>query len=120
MLAVQTPIWAELRNVIDMSIAAAFIQKVDLYNKADWSLGVFGDENLFSVENYQAARQVAPIANAYWKNNKCMSPIAGGVAIRAKVALNSDHVTVDIDGKLNKVRDGIDLPGLKADQWWWD
>lgn len=103
-----------------MSIAAAFIQKVDLYNKADWSLGVFGDENLFSVENYQAARQVAPIANAYWKNNKFMSPIAGGVAIRAKVALNSDRVTVDADGKLNKVRDGVDLSGLQPGQWWWD
>lgn len=119
-LAERTPIWAELRNVIDMSIAAAFIQKVDLYNKADWSLGVFGDENLFSVENYQAARQVAPIANAYWKNNKFMSPIAGGVAIRAKVALNSDRVTVDADGKLNKVRDGVDLSGLQPGQWWWD
>ena len=119
-LAEQTPIWAELRNVIDMSIAAAFIQKTDLYSKADWSLGVLGDETLFSVEKYSAATQVAPIANAYWKNNKFMSPIAGGVAIQAKIALNSDRVTVDNDGKLNEVRDRVDLSGLKGGQWWWD
>ena len=106
--------------MIDLSIAAAFIQKMDLYNKADWSLGVLGDENRFSVENYTAATHVAPIANAYWKNGKFMSPIAGGVAIQAKVALNSDHVTVDTDGKLNEIRDKIDLSDLKPGQWWWD
>ena len=119
-LAEVTPIWAELRNVIDMSITAAFIQKMDLYTQADWSLGVLGDENLFPVEKYSAATQVAPIANAYWKNNKFMSPIAGGVSIQAKIALNSDNITVDKEGKLNGVRKGVDLSGLQADQWWWD
>jgi len=119
-LAEATPIWAELRNVIDMSITAAFIQKMDFYTQADWSLGVLGDENLFPVEKYSAATQVAPIANAYWKNGKFMSPIAGGVSIQAKIALNSDNVTVDKEGKLNGVRDGIDLSGLEAGQWWWD
>ena len=59
-LAEQTPIWAELRNVIDLSIAAAFIQKMDLYNKADWSLGVLGDENRFSVENYTCLLYTSP------------------------------------------------------------
>ena len=119
-LAEVTPIWAELRNVIDMSVAAAFIQKVDLYDKADWSLGVFGDESRFPVENYEAATQVAPIANAYWKNNNFMSPIAGGVAIQARVALNSDHLTVDAEGKVDKVYDSVQLDGLKPGQWWWD
>lgn len=119
-LAEQTPIWAELRNVIDLSIAAAFIQKMDFYSKANWSLGVLGDESLYPVEKYPAATHVAPIANAYWKNGKFMSPIAGGVAIQAKIALNSDHVTVDTDGKLNEIRDEIDLSGLKPGQWWWD
>ena len=119
-LAEATPIWAELRNVIDMSITAAFIQKMDLYTQADWSLGVLGDENLFPVEKYSAATQVAPIANAYWKNNKFMSPIAGGVSIQAKIALNSDNITVDKEGKLNEVRKSVDLSGLQAGQWWWD
>ena len=119
-LAEATPIWAELRNVIDMSVAAAFIQKVDLYGQADWSLGVLGDESRFPVEKYSAATQVAPITNAYWKNDKFMSPIAGGVSIQARVALSSDHVTVDTEGVVNKVRDSIQLNGLNAGQWWWD
>jgi hypothetical protein len=119
-LAKATPIWAELRNVIDMSVAAAFIQKANLYAKADWSLGALGDEKRFPVELYQAPTQVQPIANAYWKNGKFMSPIAGGVQIQARVALNSDRVTVDSKGEINQVRDNIDLSDLSVGQWWWD
>ena len=119
-LAEKTPIWAELRNVIDMSIAAAFIQKVDMYNKADWSLGVFGDESRFPVEKYTAATQVAPVTNAFWKNGSFMSPIAGGVQFQARIALNSDHVTVDDQGEVNKVRDSVQFDGLEPGQWWWD
>jgi hypothetical protein len=114
------PIWAELRNVIDMSVAAAFIQKMDLYNKASWSLGVFGDETQFATEKYQAPTQVAPVANAFWKGGQFMALVAGGVSIQAKVALNSDRVTVDTEGKINEVRDSIDLSDLREGQWWWD
>ena len=63
---------------------------------------------------------VTPIANAYWKNSKCMSPIAGGVAINANIAFSSEHATIDTGGKLNETRSGIDLSGLKPGQWWWD
>lgn len=119
-MAKNAPIWAELRNVIDMSVAAAFIQKMDLYNKAGWSLGVFGDESQFVTEKYEAPKQVAPVANAFWKGNQFMALVAGGVSIQAKVALNSDRVTVDQEGKINQVRDNIDLSGLDPDQWWWD
>ena len=49
-----------------------------------------------------------------------MSPIAGGVSIQAKIALNSDNITVDKEGKLNEVRKSVDLSGLQAGQWWWD
>src|SRR5690606_7844270 len=37
-LADREPVYAQLRNLIDMSIAAAFIQQQDLYAKADWSM----------------------------------------------------------------------------------
>jgi hypothetical protein len=114
------PIWAELRNVIDMSVAAVFIQKMDLYSKANWSLGVFADESRYATEKYDAPKQVAPVANAFWKGNQFMALVAGGVSIQAKVALNSDRVTIDEEGKINEIRDGIDLSGLNDGQWWWD
>lgn len=120
-MAQADPIWAELRNVIDMSVVAAYIQKMKLYEKANWDLGVFADENVVSVENNEnVATQVAPVANGVWKGNQFMSPIAGGVSIQAGFALNSDRVSVDKKGEINKVRDQISLDGLEDGQWWWD
>ena len=121
-LAEISPLWGELRNLVDLSIAAAFIQKADLFAKAEWSMEVFGDEAKFPVEIFHAPSQVAPVANAVWKGQYLMTPIAGGVNIQPRVALNSDLVKQDIDGKIASVKDETEgkLQGLADGQWWWD
>ena len=119
-LAKVEPVWAELRNVIDMSVVAAYIQKMGYYEKAGWDMGVFGDESAVDVEKYDSPTQVAPVANAVWKGQYFMSPIAGGVSIQAAVALNSDRITVDEEGKIDEVRNSISLDNLEDGQWWWD
>ena len=53
-LAEHEPVYAQLRNLIDMSIAAAFIQQNDYYGQAGWNMEVFGDEAAFPVETYNA------------------------------------------------------------------
>ena len=119
-LAQQSPLWGELRNLIDMSVTAAFIQEMDFYGKSGWDLGVLGDESKFSVETLEAPRQVAPVANAVWKGNYFMSPIAGGVNIQPRVALNSDQMKVDEKGEIDKLKNEIKLGNLAEGQWWWD
>ncbi|MDG1872345.1 MAG: DUF1598 domain-containing protein [Mariniblastus sp.] len=119
-LAEQSPLWGELRNVIDMSVMAAFIQEMDFYGKAEWNLGVFGDESKFAVETLESPTQVAPVANAVWKGNYFMSPIAGGVNIQPRVALNSDRMKTDEKGEIDKIKNSVELDGLADGQWWWD
>jgi len=119
-LAERAPLWGELRNLIDMSVAAAFIQEMDFYGQADWDLGVLGDEAKVSVETLESPSQVAPVANAVWKGNYFMSPIAGGVNIQPRVALNSDRVQGDKDGEISKLKSEIKLDNFAAGQWWWD
>jgi len=119
-LAERAPLWGELRNLIDMSVAAAFIQKMDFYSQSDWDLGVLGDESKVSVETLDSPSQVAPVANGVWKGVNFMSPIAGGVNIQPRVALNSDRVKGDEDGAISKLKNEIKLDGLAAGQWWWD
>lgn len=119
-LAQAEPVWAELRNVIDMSVAAAFIKKMGYFEKADWDMAVFGDEGTFSVEKYDTPQAVAPLVNAVWKQGQFMAPIAGGVSIQAGVALNSDRVTIDRDGEIDATRESITLDNLAEGQWWWD
>ena len=119
-LAEQVPLWAELRNLIDMSVTAAYIQKMGLYQKAGWDMETFGDESKVPTEVFEAPTQVAPVANAKWKGQYFMSPIAGGVSIQPRVALNSDRVNVENSVEINKVKDDAVLDNLADGQWWWD
>ena len=119
-LAKKAPLWGELRNVIDMSVTAAFIQEMDFYGQAGWEMEVFGDEAKYAVEIFDSPTQVAPVANAVWKGNYFMSPIAGGVNIQPRVALNSEHLKKDNAEEISKLKSEITLSNLTDGQWWWD
>jgi Protein of unknown function (DUF1598) len=114
------PVFAELRNVVDLTIAAAFIQKADLYAKAGWEMTTFSNEEILPTERFNAPRHVAPAINAVWKGQYFMTPIGGGVNIQPRVALNSDRLQEEKDGSITTVRDSISLAGLAEGQWWWD
>jgi hypothetical protein len=119
-LAERSPVYAQLRNLIDLSIVAAFIQAHDYYGKAGWDMPVFGDENAYSVEIHNAPKQVATAVNAIFKGNSWMTPIGGGVMVKPKQALSSENLLKDEDGKVAEIREHIDLSTLAEGQWWWD
>ncbi|MBU6238666.1 MAG: DUF1598 domain-containing protein [Planctomycetes bacterium] len=113
------PVFGELRNLFDMSVAAAFIQDRNLYEKAGWDLGVFGDETKFQVLGNPTITQVESAVNAIWKDGQLVTPIGGGVHIAARKVIYTGNVGVDrtIDGKSQSMGAPADL----ADgQWWWD
>jgi hypothetical protein len=119
-LASKTPVYAQLRNLIDLAIAAAFIQEQDYYSKAGWKAEVLMDENKVAVELYEAPRQVESAVNAIWKGNKLMTPIGGGVSIRPHHALKQENLLADEQGELKAKRETVKVEGLAEGQWWWD
>jgi hypothetical protein len=48
-LADRDPVYAQLRNCIDMLVVAALLQQHDFYGQAGWDLSVLGDEKVFPV-----------------------------------------------------------------------
>lgn len=118
-LAENTPVYAQLKSLVDMSIVAAYIQKQDYYGQADWDLGVFGDESAFSVENYSAPTHVESAVNVVWKGSTLMTPIGGGVEILASEALTVENMKYDERGSIAEMRDEV-MANSDADQWWWD
>jgi hypothetical protein len=118
-LADRSPVYAELRNLIDISIAAAYIQQEDYYGKSGWNLGILGEEKAFSVKTYQAPRQVESAVAAVWKGRQLMTPIGGGVHIEPSMALKSENLLPDENGKVAALRSEIE-PQLAEGQWWWD
>lgn len=118
-LAERAPVYGQLRNCVDMLVAAAFLQHQGLYEQAGLALGALGDEARFPVETYNAPKHVAAAVNSMWKRNRLMTPIGGGVEIRANMAVESANTAAD-DGAVAEAKNEIDLSKLPANQWWWD
>ena len=119
-LAARIPVFAEMRNCIDLAIAAAFIHEQDLYSKAEWAAATFNDESSLSVETQQTPMQVETVCTAIWKGNTLLTPVGGGVTIHPREALKSKNRLADEDGKISEVRESVSLKDLPADRWWWD
>lgn len=113
------PIYAQLRNIVDLSIASAFIQDQDFYGKSGWDLGVFGSEDALAVETLPAPLQVETAINAIVKGRRLITPIGGGVAIQAKKALLPENLQED-DGRVAAKKEAVTLDRLTDGQWWWD
>src|SRR5690606_2726068 len=119
-LADRSPVYAQLRNLIDMSVVAAFIQQQNYYSQADWNMDVFGNESVYPIETYSAPKFVESAVNAIWKGNTLMTPIGGGVNIQPRQALAENHLQKDLQGELTSLRERVDVEQLAPGQWWWD
>jgi hypothetical protein len=119
-IAAVTPIYAQLRNLVDLSVAAAFIQKEDYFSKIGWPMDVFGNEARLPVQTAVAPRQVETAVNVVWKGSHVSTPIGGGVTISPREALSKTNLLKDKDGKVGEARKETDLKSLAKGQWWWD
>ncbi len=119
-MAEQVPVYGQLRNMVDMSITAAFIQRMDYYGQAGWNMDFLGNEENYQVETYTAPRKVETAVNAIWKGRTLMTPIGGGVEIHPTHAIHADAITRETDGRIDGVRRQIDTNRLDKIQWWWD
>mgnify|MGYP002622332999 FL=1 len=119
-IASVAPVYAQLRNNIDLAIAAAHIHAQDYHSQADWQMATFGDESRFAVETYSTPQHVETVVNVVKKGNSYLTPIGGGVDIRPAMALDSNNVLEDSKGETAAARRAIDLSELDADSWWWD
>ncbi len=119
-LAARLPVFAEMRNAIDLIIAAAFINQQDFYTQSGWQAELFHDEGSLAVETYNTPLQVETVCTAVWKGSRLFTPVGGGVTIQARDALTAANLLPDDDGKISEIREGVDLQNLPADRWWWD
>lgn len=118
-LAEKEPVYAQLRNLIDLSIVAAHIQQQDYYQQAEWRAETFHREEMLPVETYHTPVQVETVVTSVWRGNRLMTPVGGGVTMQPELALDSSNLLSDEEGKLQKAREELKLP-LAEGQWWWD
>lgn len=110
-----SPVYGQMRNAIDLSIAAAFLRQ-QRYGDFDWKLGVFADEDQYPVRVHPEPKTVDCVVNALWKGSRLFSP-AGGVSIHPELALEEDNLIADDKRSVATAREAIDPD---AAHWWWD
>ena len=119
-LAAELPVYAQLRNLIDIAVAAAFIHQQDLFGKAGWTMTTLGDEAKFPVETVNAPKRVESAVTSYRKGNTLVTPIGGGVQMDPRKALVSANVLKDEQGTVKQAHEKTKAPKLADGQWWWD
>lgn len=117
-LSAARPVYAQLRNVIDVLIACAWILKSDSYNRAGWAPSILLDEDQVPVNDQQDIKQAHSVANAVWKGRVLLLPAGGGVSVQASTALHRSNLLLDADDKLPAMAGQIRLP--TDERWWWD
>jgi hypothetical protein len=114
-----SPVFAQMRNQIDMLVAAAYIRNEDFYGQAGWRAETLLDEAELPVETFPKPQRVHCVVNAIWKRNRLVSPAGGGVSIMAHEALSKERLMWDKDGELGRRYADV-RENRNEDRWWWD
>lgn len=112
-LASSEPAFAELRNVMDLSVVAALIRKHDLLNQANADLpNLLGTVTSVSVPEYTAPKTVSTQCSFVQTTNSWAVTASGGVLVDSWKVASS----VEVDPKLT--RSGLNLPLAASDRIW--
>ena len=117
-IAARSPVYAQLRNLVDLAVVAAYLQEHDAYGRAGWSAAVLLDESAYAIEGFHPPREVAPAVNVIWKGSRLLTPIGGGIVVQPRQALDPVNVAVDENGTVAEAR-GTSAR-LPDGRWWWD
>jgi hypothetical protein len=118
-ISTASPVYAQLRNMIDLAITAALIRRHDYYAHADWDAPLLRDEARYSVETLPAPKRVNCVVNSLWKGSRLFTPAGGGVSIRPDEALEPENLLADEQQAVAGARNQVEIPAA-AERWWWD
>ncbi|HEX6985709.1 MAG TPA: hypothetical protein VF170_10040, partial [Planctomycetaceae bacterium] len=119
-LAAEDLVFAELRNVFDLSLAAALIRAERLDERAGWDRGVFAAGGAYEPARYAPARTVETAVNhRVYDGTEVVVQVAGGV--------QADLLSLLKDSSVYRaaVRTGEAVAAVRAatapeSRWWWD
>jgi hypothetical protein len=117
-IAARSPVYAQLRCLVDLAVAAAYLQEHDGYGKAGWAAGTLRDEKAYPIETLPAPREAETAINAVWQGNRLLTPIGGGVTMYPRLAMDPPNLLMDEKGEVGKARTAAQA--LPAGVWYWD
>jgi hypothetical protein len=120
-LAVKYPVYADLRNIFDLSLIAAVIRSQDLPEQVGWHLTHFGPDGAYSPELGAAPTEVESVLNHKTIGGKhIIAAVSGGVAVDARPLVKTEAVKTDTYGQMAGERRASSPKDLPRRAWWWD
>jgi len=113
-LSRKSPIFAELRNCMDLSVVAALIASENLTERAGMDIDMLLDDSTIRLPQYAAAKQVPTIVSHKKIRGYHAFTASGGVSLNAwRVAARREQ-----DAEVGKQRATATEPESAA--WWWN
>jgi hypothetical protein len=113
-LASKEPIFAELRNCIDLAVVSALILKEDLIGRAGCELPTLTGEKRFSVAEYNVPKQVHSKATAVKKGRNWVITASGGVMIQPWEMIQTAKASETVAAVRGKAFES------RSKSWWWN
>ena len=120
-LAAKSPVFAELQNLIDISLLAAIIHTEHLADRIDWKMSILLDGQRFKHPTFNVPKNVASSVNYKKSGKMIIGLVAGGVTIRPQDLLRHGERTPSDNPRLDSLRtETASAKRLDAQSWWWD
>jgi hypothetical protein len=113
-LAARLPVFAELRNCMDLAVVGALLVREDLPARCGCDLGLLMDEKRLAVAEYHVPKTVDARASLIRKDRDWIISVSGGVEIDAWSVLER----IDTHKELSAVR--LKAAAPNPHRWWWD
>jgi hypothetical protein len=115
------PIYAELRNLCDLALAAALVREEKLADKCGWHMATFGDPQAYVVELGETPKEVDTVINHRVINRvHIVAGVSGGVSVRPADTLKDKPLRVESYPSLANLRGSATPKKSSPERWWWD
>jgi len=120
-LAAKYPIYAELRNVFDLSLVAAVMKSHDMPGQVGWHMTHFGPGGEYAPQLGTAPTEVESVMNHRVIGGKhVVAAVSGGVRVETGDLAAKDAVKTDSYGLMAGERRTSTPKELPQRAWWWD
>jgi hypothetical protein len=113
-LARREPIFAELRNCIDLAVVSALILKEDLTGRAECELPTLLGETRYAVAEYSVPKQVDSKATAVKKGRNWVITASGGVMIQPWELVQTAQASQQVASARGRAT------AARKNAWWWN
>lgn len=120
-LAKQDLVFADLKNVFDLSLVASILRQENAAGQADWDFGAFATDGPYMTVRHEAATEVDSVVNhRTYRGKDIVVQVAGGVRVDLAAVLDNDKIRREgkrLEASIAKAERSTDLPNRR---WWWD